>query len=143
MRVFIPIILLVLVLTSCEVKTTPISYGKDGCAYCGMTIVDKQHASQMVTTKGKNYNFDSIECLVSYQRGNTDKEPGLLLVADYDNPGQLIDAKNAVYLKSPNITSPMAANLSAFKDRGVAEKMKEQSEGQLYPWEELSGLIQK
>lgn len=31
-----------------------------------MTIVDKQHAAQVVTKKGKAYSFDAIECMVHY-----------------------------------------------------------------------------
>ena len=46
---------LMLLFFSCNVSPKPIEYGSDGCHYCKMTIVDKVHAAEMVTKKGKVY----------------------------------------------------------------------------------------
>lgn len=142
MKAILSALFLALVCISCEVKPQPIVFGQDACTYCGMTIVDMKHAAQLVTTTSKDYNFDSIECLVNYHKENPDKKPGLLLVADYKD-GALINANKATYLQSPKIASPMAANISAFKERAEAESVKEQAEGQLHSWEELPQLINK
>lgn len=40
-------------LWSCSIAPEPINYGQDGCHFCKMTIVDKVHAAEIVTTKGK------------------------------------------------------------------------------------------
>ena len=86
------ILLMTVLFTSCEVGPEPIRYGEEGCQYCKMTIVDKQHASELVTTKGKVYKFDAIECMINFKSENPSKDFELELVNDYKNPGQLIDA---------------------------------------------------
>ncbi|HZJ36694.1 MAG TPA: nitrous oxide reductase accessory protein NosL, partial [Gillisia sp.] len=61
----------------------------------------------------------------------------LYLVADFMNPGQLIDANKATYLISKNIPSPMGAYLSAFQTKEAADKTKMKYEGKLYTWEQI------
>lgn len=136
--------LFVIFLSACSISPKEISYGSDICDFCKMTIVDKQHSAQLVTTKGKPYLFDAIECLVPFINENPEKEAGLLLVADYKNLGNLIDAKSAYYLISPSIPSPMGAYLSAFNSKVAATSMKESNGGKIFTFEELEqGLKEK
>lgn len=134
---FVLLFLPVLFLLACNISPQPINYGEDACNYCTMTIVDHQHAAQIVTDKGKAYKFDAIECMLNYLRENKDINPELYLVNDFMNPGQLIDATKATYLISKNISSPMSANLSAFQTKEAADKTKMKYEGKLYTWEEI------
>ena len=134
---FVFLFLPVLFLLACNISPQPINYGEDACHYCTMTIVDQQHASQIVTDKGKAYKFDAIECMLNYLKENKDVKPELYLVADFMDPGQLIDATKATYLISKNIRSPMGAYLSAFQAKEAAEKTKMKYEGKLYSWEEI------
>jgi len=123
---------------SCKVEPKEINYGQDHCLHCDMTVVDKSHAAQYVTKKGKAYMFDAVECLV--MKVNKDQNEGkmeYLLVADYANPGSLIDAKSATYLISEKIKSPMGANLSAFSSKETAEKFLKDNGGKLYTWNQL------
>lgn len=129
--------ILLFTLFSCTISPKEISYGADICEYCKMTIVDKQHSAQLVTSKGKPYLFDAIECMIPFMKENTEKEPGLLLVADYNQPGQLIDANTAHYLISPSIPSPMGGYLSAFNSKEAAVSMMEAKGGKLFSFEEL------
>ena len=46
---------------SCSPEAQPINYGSDQCDFCRMTIVDKAHAAEVVTKKGRAYKFDSGE----------------------------------------------------------------------------------
>lgn len=62
---YLPVLLL-LIFTSCNVSPKAIEYGSDGCHFCKMTIVDKVHAAEFVTKKGKTYKFDATECMVNY-----------------------------------------------------------------------------
>ena len=79
---------IVLLLTiSCKVEPEAIEFGKDQCSFCKMNIVDKTHAAQFVTAKGKQFKFDAIECMVNYIGQNSEEKIALLLVADYGNPG--------------------------------------------------------
>ncbi|WP_299532688.1 nitrous oxide reductase accessory protein NosL [Ulvibacterium sp.] len=121
----------------CTVKPKPIAYGSDGCHYCSMTIVDRQHAAQMVTKKGKVFKFDAVECMMNHQKEVDQETVALFLVNDYSEPGELIDAKQATYLISPGIPSPMGEFLTAFGDEAKAKSAHEGNGGDLYTWDEL------
>ncbi|MBR9757591.1 MAG: hypothetical protein GYB39_05880 [Algicola sp.] len=133
------ILLLVLtgLLTGCNVSPKPIIYGEDGCHFCKMTIVDKVHAAQVVTKKGKAYKFDATECMVNFMNEFDTSEIELFLSNDYTTPESLIDATQATFLISENIPSPMGAFLTAFKNKADAENAKAENGGTLYTWEEL------
>lgn len=134
----IKLLLISLVFTACNVSPQPINYGQDACHFCDMTIVDRQHASQMVTAKGKAYKYDAIECMVhSLQDEFKDTEMAHYLVADFDQPGELVDATNASYLISEQIQSPMGANLSAFPNKESGKKAQEKFTGDVYTWEKI------
>lgn len=138
MKQFLFLGLISLIVVSCEVSPQPINYGSDACHYCDMTIVDRQHASQLVTTKGKAYKYDAIECMVhSFQDEFKDIEMAHHLVADFNQPGELINAKKATFLVSENIQSPMGANLSAFSSADAAKKAQEEFSGNTYSWTEI------
>ena len=114
------------------------NYGSDACHYCDMTIVDKQHASQLVTSKGKAYKYDAIECMVhSLQDEFVDTEMAHYLVADFRQPGELIDAKKTSFLVSEKLQSPMGANLSAFINEAAGKKAQEEFTGKTYSWEAI------
>ncbi|MBT8286078.1 MAG: hypothetical protein HKO75_11950 [Flavobacteriaceae bacterium] len=132
------IVLSLVLLFSCKPGPEPIQYGFDGCHYCSMTIVDKQHASEFVTKKGKVYKFDASECMINFIRDIDRATVALYLVNDYNNPGVLVDAKEATYLISENIPSPMGAYLTAFNSREEAELARESNKGILLTWEELN-----
>ncbi|PHR71619.1 MAG: hypothetical protein COA67_06285 [Lutibacter sp.] len=126
------------VVYSCKVEPKKIDYGNNHCHFCDMTVVDKTHAAQYVTRKGKAYMFDAVECMMNSL--NQDKNEELmefLLVADYANPGNLVDAKTATYLISEKIKSPMGANLSAFSSKETAQKQLSDKGGKLFTWTEL------
>lgn len=126
------------VLISCDIKPQKIEYGTDACYYCNMTIVDKQHAAQVVSAKGKSFKYDAIECMVhSLQENMQDTEIALFLVANFDAPGEFINAASSSYLVSEKIQSPMGANLSAFKNETAAQKTQAEFSGDIYTWETI------
>ena len=123
-----------LVFFSCDIKPATISYGKDGCQYCSMTIVDNQHAAQIVNAKGKAFKYDAIECMLNDLKTRPSSEIGMLLVNDYNNPGELIIAEEATYLISQGIPSPMGAFLSAGKEEAQMVDLKASEGGDIYSW---------
>jgi len=125
-------------LGACNTGPQPIEYGKDGCHYCTMTIVDQQHASQVVTSKGKVYKFDASECMINFLHEFEDSsEIKIFLTNHFTEPEVLIDATKATFLISENVPSPMGAFLSAFKNKVDAEKIQSEKGGELYSWEKL------
>ena len=142
MKQFIVLALISLFLTSCNVEPQPMNYGSDACHYCDMTIVDKQHASQLVTSKGKAYKYDAIECMVhSLQDEFKNTEMAHYLVADFREPGTLMDAKKASFLVSEKLQSPMGANLSAFSNEDAAKKAEQEFMGKTFSWEEIQNHL--
>jgi len=130
-------IALLLLFFSCNVSPQPIDYGNDGCHFCKMTIVDKVHAAEIVTKKGKIYKFDATECMINFMKEFDNSEIALYLSNNYTKPEELIDATKATFLISENIPSPMGAFLSAFENIADAEKIQTKKSGILYTWQEL------
>jgi copper chaperone NosL len=127
-----------LFLWSCSIAPKEIQYGHDACYYCSMTVVDRQHAAQLVTKTGKTFNFDAVECLVHHLQDNEGiQKEGLVLVNTFSNPGKLYDATQATFLISESIPSPMGAFLTAFSSREKGEETLGEKAGEFYTWEEL------
>jgi copper chaperone NosL len=131
-----------LVLTSCNIGPKAIVYGNDGCHFCKMTIVDKIHAAEIVTKKGKVYTFDATECMVNFQKEFNTSKIKLYLSNNYNEPEALIDATKATFLISKNIPSPMGAYLSAFKTKNEALAVQSEKGGTIYSWKELLNHLQ-
>ncbi|WP_410881226.1 nitrous oxide reductase accessory protein NosL [Myroides sp. DW712] len=132
-------LLLLLLFSSCTVKIQPIEYGTDDCDFCKMGIVDAKHAAQLVTTKGKNYKFDAIECMIHYLQ-QADQPLGVyqhVLVADLLNPGTLIPADQAHFIISKNIPSPMGAFLSATQTETQIQQLIAEYTGSYYTFSAL------
>lgn len=136
LRPLVGIVIIVLTI-SCEVAPEAIEYGKDQCSFCVMNIVDKTHAAQYVTKKGKQFKFDAIECMVNDLSDKLDENLAFLLVADYGSPGEMINAKSATFLISKEIKSPMGAYLSAVSSMQKAKELQQNHSGDIYNWTSL------
>lgn len=130
------IVLILQLLLGCSYEPKPIEYGKRECEYCKMTIVDQIHATEIVTQKGKAYMFDATECMLNYLN-SFDGVVARHYTNHYSQAGELIDATQATYLISKNLPSPMGAFITAFKEKSMAEAVRNEKEGTLYSWEEL------
>ncbi len=143
MKSILGLILISLSLASCTVEESPILYGKDACHYCMMNIVDKQHAAEIVTKKGKAFKYDAIECMMRDIMEREENNIALFLMTDYSSPGKLVDATKAIYLISENLPSPMGANLTGFESKTKAEETQKDKNGTLYSWDELKQVFKK
>ena len=132
---------ILLFLFGCNASPQAIDYGSDGCHFCKMTIVDKLHAAEIVTKKGKIYKFDASECMVRFIDDFDASTIKIYLSNDYTSPETLIDATQATFLISQNIPSPMGMFLSAFKNKNDAVKAQAEKGGTIYTWEELLNHI--
>ena len=130
-------LLLVIAVLSCEIRPQPINYGSDLCHWCKMSIVDSQHAGQIVTEKGKSFKYDAVECMLNHLKQWDQTTPKLYLVTTFDGPGELIAAAEAHYLISPTIPSPMGEFLTAFEDDGTRQKHGSTEESVLLDWQQL------
>ncbi|MEO0197509.1 MAG: nitrous oxide reductase accessory protein NosL [candidate division WOR-3 bacterium] len=135
---------LILFILSCKVqyKPEPIKVGEDICSYCKMVIMDKKFSAEIITKKGKVYKFDAIECMIAYYNEN-EEDIEKTYVTNFLNPDEFLDAKTAIYLRTPHIKSPMGMNLSAYKNIESAKKMLESKEGEILNWEEVRNIMKK
>lgn len=132
-------LMLVTSIWSCNPESRPIQYGEDKCEFCRMSVVDQRFGGEIVTSKGKTYMFDAVECLVNYLDENVEDESKLkfILTNTLDEPGKLLEAKSCVYLKSENMPSPMGMYLNPFKDEAMATTNQSQNSGIIMTWKEL------
>ncbi len=127
------------VLASCSTEPVPLAYGKDVCDFCKMTLMDKKFGAELVTQKGKVYKFDDLRCFLSFYHSDTEPTETYqhLLVVDYSNPVKLVSAKDAFYVKSPAINSPMNGQLAAFETKSTMDDFKAQWNGIYLTWGEV------
>lgn len=128
-----------LLVTACNNGPKEIMYGQENCSFCSMTIMDDKYAAQIVMKTGKVYVFDSVECLLQSLESHSGKTEQIL-VMDFSNPGTLLNASEASYLISPELPSPMGANLTAFSSEEDALKLG--YEGTFYNWDSIRLHIQ-
>lgn len=110
---------------------------KDQCVHCQMSIRDHRFAAVAIDNAGHTLKFDAIECLINFLKGKQESIFEKILIADYSNSGNWVDASAATYLKSNLIPSPMGAFLSGFQLRSGAVKVQREKGGELYNWEEI------
>jgi copper chaperone NosL len=106
-----------------------------------MTIVDRQHAAEIVTQKGKIFKFDAVECMVNAREEIGADNIAQYLCNTYDAPGELTDATTASFLVSKAIPSPMGANLTAFSEAEAAKRTMDEFNGSLYNWNSLLSYL--
>lgn len=121
----------------CTPGPEPIRYGHERCAHCLMTISDQRFGAELVSTTGKIYKFDSIECLAAFHHaGKGAPEVHSVWVTDYQNPPQLIDAAKSAFIYSPDLHSPMGANLAAVSQANAETALAELN-GQIRTWNDV------
>ena len=142
MKKIIIIVFSILIFIGCKIEPKEINFGLDACHFCKMTIVDKPFASEIVSTKGKVYVYDAIECMIKNQKVEN-LEAALFLVYDYENATDFIDATQSHYVISEQIYSPMGENLGAFQTKASAEKFVKNNGGIQFNWAEINNYFKK
>jgi copper chaperone NosL len=128
-----------LTLVGCSTEPVPLRYGSDACQHCRMTLMDQRFGAEVVTTKGKIYTFDDVNCLTQFLSSGIvhERDVAYKLVTDFAAPGTLSDATIAFYVKAPSIKSPMASQVAAFANYDSMEKFKNEQKGIYLTWGEL------
>lgn len=133
-------LLLVIGLQSCSANgPKPIKYGKDQCVYCKMTISDARFGTQLLTKKGRAYNFDDVSCMVAFSKEGqvAPEEIANLYVPDYHTK-KLYPVTALFFLKSEQLKSPMRGDIAAFKNESDLKHMQEKLGGEQLSWEQIS-----
>lgn len=138
-RILIALISLI-TMAACSSDPRPIVLGQDACHHCKMTLMDPKFGAELVTEKGKIFIFDDVNCMLGYMDSEEGKSQTFkhILVMDYLNPGTLIDANIAHYLKSSEFKTPMASEVVAFPDYDLLKEYKAKNGGVYLAWGELT-----
>lgn len=135
------LIIALLFVNACSPKApVDIEASKEECVYCKMKIMDLKFNTQVQTSKGRIYHFDSIECLINWLNENQDIEIKNAWVKDYLT-GEWVEYKKALYFVSQDLPSPMGAYLSSFKDENSIQKIQKEKQGKVLKYEELFDYI--
>ncbi len=135
-----------MILGGCAKKPAAIAFGTDACEHCSMTITDERHGAEFVTNKGRSYKFDSIECMVEALADGgklAGTEVRSFYVIDYAHPRLIIDASRAHFLVSPNLPSPMGANVTSFADEPDALHVQKYKGGDVMNWDSIRKHLQE
>ena len=132
-------VVLLVALASCSPAPRPLVFGSDHCEHCKMKIVQPQYGAELVTNTGKIYTFDAIECLIQFkQEASWDQSKiAYELVVAFDRPTELIDANSCVFIRSPQLPSPMGMYLTAVSSDTKIESVVKNYNGETYDWNSL------
>ncbi len=104
-----------------------IRYGEDACDECRMIISEQRYAAAFRTVDGTERRFDDLGCLQDYLRKNNET-PVQIWVGDY-HTGQWLNSDSAFYVRSPEISTPMAHGIVAFSSQTEAKSFAESHNG--------------
>ena len=139
---YLSIIFSVTLLISCSKEPQPLIYNEDNCSYCKMIVSDQRYGAEVITAKGKNYKFDSIECMAAFVLSEASTiEIHSLWTIDFNNPGKFVDAEKAFYLHSELLKSPMGLNFSSFSSWETAQNVKNVYPGSVMQWAEVKDNV--
>lgn len=120
-------------MSGCKVTPAPIEPQVDHCETCKMTISDVRYSGEVMTLKGRKYKFDSLSCLLSFVKMQKEGTKAIW-VSDYLNPSHLIDVKEARFLKSNSIKSPMGDHFIASLNENGLRDLQKDWPGDLMEW---------
>ena len=126
-------------LSGCSTEPQPIRIGQDNCDFCKMTISDNRFGAELVTQKGKVFKFDDTHCLVSFlqTKKTEEQQRGEIYFTNFIVPHNLINVKQAFFLQSPSLKSPMNGNIASFSNQDSLHNMLPKYYGNTISWEDM------
>lgn len=125
-----------------EPEPRPLVAGVDDCADCLMIVDAGGHGAEIVTETGKVYTFDSAECMVNHLLTSVEEHNvHSTWVTDFASPEELVRAKEAHYLVSPTLSSPMGLGVTAFRRVEDRDGAVDAFGGRAAQWQEIVALV--
>lgn len=130
-----------MLLPGCKPGPQTIDFGKDACAECQMSIVDKCFGAEFVTGKGKIFKSDDVNCMVEFieREPHTRDSTAQGFVVVFNGGEALVEKKQLVFVNHKNLRSPMRSNVAAFRDKTSAQATLDElgEGGRFLTWEEV------
>jgi copper chaperone NosL len=112
-----------------------IRFGEETCASCRMIIGDEHFAAALVAPTGDALKFDDIGCLVEHEAGRL--RPELAYWVRDAVSREWLDAREASFVHSPSVASPMGFGLAAHRAGASAGGPS----GRTFRFRELPGVL--
>jgi copper chaperone NosL len=112
-----------------------VRYGEEACASCRMIIGDEHFAAALVTPTGEALKFDDIGCLVEHEADGL--RPDVTYWVRDSKGREWLDAREATFVHSAGIASPMGFELAA---RPPGQAASEPA-GRMLRFHELPGFL--
>jgi copper chaperone NosL len=116
-----------------------IRFGQEACAYCRMIISDERFAAAMVDEGGEVLKFDDIGCLVQHEAEHL-RPGGVSWVRGFEGRSWL-RAREATFVYSARVNSPMNHGLAAFSDAQAAGELANEPANRTMRFSELPHFV--
>lgn len=132
------VLILLFLFNACSnVKPEALVVNKDQCEFCKMTVADIRFGAESISSKGRIYKFDDLNCMIAFNKSNEKIKMNQLYVNDYQANNQLIDATKAYYFVHETVKSPMGSNTAAFSTKELAENKAKSVYAEVLSWDQL------
>ena len=112
-------------------------YPEDMCSRCKMAISDKRFAGEILSGDGSVRKFDDLGCMFGVLREGSDASlTGFVM--DFEDRGW-VNMKEAYYIDSDHLKTPMGSGLIAVRDQRAAELAESKYAGRMTSYLELRG----
>ncbi|WP_439506460.1 nitrous oxide reductase accessory protein NosL [Sediminibacterium sp.] len=118
-------------------KPEALEVNKDQCEFCKMAVADVRFGAESISSKGRIYKFDDLNCMISFKKSNEKIKMNQFFVNDYEANNQLIDATTAWYIMHETVKSPMGSNTAAFSKRATAQNKARIISTEVLSWDQL------
>jgi len=141
--ILIFLVTVALISISCSPEPQPINFGEDECVLCKMIVAQEPWGAEIVTTKSRTVKFDAVECMAKYINDGyiNSEDVHSCWVIDYGQPGELINADDALFLRSRTLPSPMAMFLTSFSSKVKLDETMRTHKGEVMNWDEVKKIV--
>ena len=117
-----------------------IRYGEDICDGCSMIISDARfaeaYAHEVSPERYESKAFDDIGGMLLHAQKHADDAVAEWYVHDYGSE-EWVDAKQATFVMSDDLHTPMGYGIIAYADATAAESTAAEVNGMVMTWDEL------
>jgi copper chaperone NosL len=132
----------VLVTIACGPPTSgppEILVDRTACDHCMMLISDPLFAAAF-RGGGREAVFDDIGCMLVEVAAGAETQASTIWVHDYQS-GRWLDAADAVFVRSAQISTPMASGIVATRERATAVELATRTDGEVI--DSLADLLRR
>lgn len=122
-------------------RPPPVHFGEDPCATCSMIVTDPRFAACAWEGSGGTLRplaFDDIGCLLDRLARDPRIPEERVWVHAYESD-QWLAAREARFVRSNDLETPMASGLAAFADEAAARAFASRRNGEMLDWSRLRG----